>query len=107
MKHKLAVRYGESLSIIWENDEPGALNAVITISQKETGDTVLSQSGEFVNDIADLSLTASQTKIPIGLYDYMVTINYPNGYKEKYPDVDGCSECTLPTFEVCVANDEE
>jgi len=105
-QNKLSTRQRETLSIVWENDETGADMATITITEKVTGALVLTKTVSFVGLIADLSLTPVETDIPVSEYDYMITIIYLDGTVEKYPDVSGCSECTLPTFEVCISNDE-
>ena len=105
-QNKLSVRQGATLPITWENDEEGAETATITITDKITGSSILSKTVPFVALIADLSLSPIETDMEVGEYDYMVTIAYDDGTIEKYPDVAACSECTLPTFEVCVSNDE-
>jgi len=105
-QNKLSVRQGATLPITWENDEEGALTATITISNKTTSAVILTNTVSFDGLIADLTLSSTETNIAVGEYDYMVTIAYDDGTIEKYPDVAACSECTLPTFEVCVSNDE-
>jgi len=105
-QNKLSVRQRETLPILWENDEEGAETATMTITNKITGSSVLSKTVPFVALIADLTLSSTETDIAVGEYDYMVTISYDDGTIEKYPDVAACSDCTLPTFEVCTANDE-
>lgn len=101
----ITTRWGETLPITWENDEEGAETATITITEKETGTLVFTKTVDFVGLVADLTLTADETQMEVGKYDYMITLDYTDGTVEKYPDVNQCSDCDLPTFEVCVAND--
>lgn len=87
----------------WTNDEEGASTATITLSQE--GVVKLTHTATFDGLVADLTLSDEQTELPIGEYDYMVTLDYEDGTTEKYPDVSGCKDCTLPTLTICVAND--
>lgn len=100
----LKTRRGETLPIIWEIDETGADTATITISDGDT--IILTKTVPFNGLTADLTLSASETDILVKKYEYMVTLVYTDGTVEKYPDVSGCSSCSLPVFEVCKANDE-
>jgi len=105
-QNKLSVREGETLLLLWENDEEGANTATITISEDSVG--VLTKTVTFDGLNADLSLTPEETlTLGVGEFEYMITLIYDDDTVEKYPDVSGCSECTLPTLEVCLANDVE
>jgi len=102
----LTVRQGETLPLLWENDEAGADTATLTIS--DDSGVVLAITTTFEDLQADLTVSAEQTEaLGIGLFDYMITLIYEDGTVEKYPDVSGCNECELPQLEVCDANDIE
>ena len=98
------VRWGATLPLTLTNDEE-ADTATITISQDDV--IVLTKSASFVDLEADLTLTAEETELDPGVYDYMITIEYADGTIEKYPDIEGCDDCTLPTLTVCDTNDNE
>lgn len=100
----LKTRRGETLPIIWEIDETGADTATITITDGDV--VVLTKTVSFNGLTADLTLSNTETDIPVKKYDYMITLVYTDGTVEKYPDVSSCSGCSLPVFEVCKANDE-
>lgn len=98
------VRWGATLPLTLTNDEE-ASTATITISQDDV--IVLTKTASFVELEADLTLTAEEMELDPGTYDYMITVEYADGTIEKYPDVEGCSDCSLPTLEVCDTNDNE
>lgn len=102
MNEDMSVRWGETLPLTLTDDE-GADTATITISQDN--DLVLTKTASFVDGVADLTLTAEQMEINTGIYSYMYTVVYDDGAILKYPDVNECTECELPTIEVCEAND--
>lgn len=97
------VRWGATLPLIVTNDETGADTATITISQDDM--VVLTKTASFVDEEADLTLTAVNTQLTPRVYDYMIKVVYDDGTIEKYPDIDGCSDCDLPTLTVCDTND--
>lgn len=99
----MTVRWGATLPLTISNDETGADTATITISQDDT--VVLTKTASFTDLEADLTLSAVQTQLTPGIYDYMIKVVYDDGTIEKYPDVDNCSDCDLPTLEVCDTND--
>jgi hypothetical protein len=99
----MTVRKGATLPITVTNDEDGAVSALLTISKDDV--IYKSKSASFVDDVADLTLSTSDTDLPLGVYDYMITVTYDDGTVEKYPDTDACESCTLPTLTVCEAND--
>lgn len=103
MSDNMNVRWGATLPLTVTNDEEGADTATITISQD--GNLILTKTESFVGLEVDLTLTAEEMEIPVGTYSYMYTIVYDDGTVEKYPDLDSCTDCELPTLEVCEAND--
>ncbi len=102
--NNMTVRWGATLPLTLTNDEE-ADTATITISLDDV--IVVTKTASFVDLKADLTLTAEDTEINPGTYEYMITVEYADGTIEKYPDVEGCSDCDLPTLEVCDTNDNE
>lgn len=99
----MTVRWGSTLPLTITVDEEGADTATITISKDD--DVVLTKTASFVDLECDLTLTAVQTQITPDTYDYMIKVVYDDGTVEKYPDTEDCTDCDLPTLEVCDTND--
>lgn len=99
----MTVRKGATLPLTITNDEDGAVSVLLTISQNNV--IYKSKTASFVDNEADLTLTPSDTNLPLGDYDYMYTVTYDDGAVEKYPDTDTCDSCELPTLTICEAND--
>jgi hypothetical protein len=102
-KDNMTVRWGATLPLTLTNDEEGATTATLTISKDDV--EVLTKTASFVDLEADLTLTAEETELTPDVYDYMITVVYDDGTIEKYPDTQGCTDCELPTLEVCDTND--
>lgn len=100
----LSVRWGATLPLTVTNDEE-ADTATLTVSKDDV--VVLTKSAAFVDLTADLTLTAQDTEIDPGVYNYMLTVEYSDGTIEKFPDAANCTDCDLPTLEVCDTNDNE
>ena len=101
----MSIRWGATLPLTLTNDEEGAETATLNLSKD--GVLEFTKTVNFVGLVADLSLTALETEtLDVGEYDYMVTVVYDDGTVEKYPDTDGCDDCSLPILEICVANDQ-
>lgn len=100
-----SIRQGATLPLTVENDETGATTATITLSQDDA--VVLTKTASFVGLTADISLSATDTLLPVGVYDYMITVVNDDDTVDKYPDTANCTDCELPTIEICVANDVE
>lgn len=103
MNDDMSVRWGATLPLVLINDEEGADTATITISLDDS--VVLTKTVNFDGLEADLTLTAEQTELTPAVYDYMIKIVYEDGTVEKYPDLENCSDCELPTLEICDTND--
>lgn len=99
----MTIRWGSTLPLTVTNDEDGASTATLTVSQDDT--VVITKVASFVDGEADLTLSAVQTQLTPGVYDFMIKVVYDDGTIEKYPDIEGCSDCSLPTLEVCDTND--
>ncbi len=102
---EISVRYGATLPLLLTNDEENGNTARLTLSQN--GVVKFTKLVSFVGFEADLTMTAVETRLPVGEYDYMITVTYIDGSVEKYPDLDNCSDCELPTLEICEANDAQ
>lgn len=100
---KIKARYGETIPLTLTETEDGADTATITISDTEI---VFQKTVSFEGLEADLTITAEESEtIPVGEYEYMITVVYEDGAVQKYPDA-SCKDCGLPEFIICEANDE-
>ncbi len=103
----LSIRRGASLPLHLVVDDTTALTVTLT-AKKEASDLVpaLEKQASFVDGEADLVLTATDTLIPVDEYLYQVTVDFPGGVVEKYPDSDDCEgECGFPTLTICESLD--
>lgn len=103
MNDDMSVRWGATLPLVLTNDEEGADTATITISLDDSVE--LTKTVNFDGLVADLTLSAEEMEITPAEYKYMITVVYEDGTVEKYPDLENCSDCELPTLEICDTND--
>jgi hypothetical protein len=96
------VRWGATLPLTLTVDE-AASTATLTVSYNDV--VVVTKTASFTGLSANLTLSATQTQLTPKKYQYMIKITYADGTIEKYPDTDGCTDCELPTLEVCDTND--
>ncbi len=102
---KEEVRYGETYSFTIESDDLTAETATFYIG-KEGEQPVITAPADFVGGVAEIEVTAEQTKVPLGEYKYQITIILEGGKVQKYPTNEECSETGLPTFTILEALDE-
>ena len=94
----LTIRQGETLTVDVETDRTDAVTVKMEIA---TTPTMLEDTATFVDLKAQIKFSATETNVPVGEYDYMLTIEYVNGDIEKLPDancLDGSGE--LPKVNV-------
>lgn len=105
--HNLRVRRGATLRNRWTNDEEGGVTATLTVT-KDGVNAIDPIVAEFDGLVADLTIPADQTLLlEVDVYDYMITIVWDDGSVDKFPDVNKCKDCPLPTLTICEANDVE
>lgn len=96
----IKVRYGESLIQTIEAYSDEVLSATFIVGEEQK-DPIITKTALFDNKLeADLSLTPTDTMIPLGKYKYQVNVEYKNGDIAKYPRPIDCNFNDLPDFEV-------
>lgn len=107
------VKWGESKDISVESDTAESARIII---KKENEAPIVDRESSFVDKVADLSLTTTDTEQALG--DYLVQINvyYAGGRVKKYPSVEA-GDCETDTdtsdtgdffvLTICPSLDEE
>lgn len=98
------VRYGASYPLNITSDDDDAVTAKLYIGKP--GETaVITKTATFVANEADLSLTQTDTRHPLGDYKLQINVEYANGDVKKFPDPQLCGD-DFPTFTIYEALDE-
>lgn len=101
------VRYGASLTLTATTDESTAETAILYIG-KEGMVPVIEKSANFINLVADISLSTEDTKVPLGNYKYQLDVLHSDGRLDKFPTPEDCPYGDLPDFMVYESlSDEE
>jgi hypothetical protein len=99
------VRYGSTFNFSVENEDIEA--DTVTLYVAKTGEEpVITIPATFAEGIAFINSTEEDTRVPLGGYNYMLTVRYSDGRVHKYPTSDECEEDGLPSFNVLEALDE-
>lgn len=61
-------------------------------------EAVYTQTANFVDDVADLTITDEENVIPVGEYKYMIEVTYSDGSQLTFPKPDDCEPENLPDF---------
>lgn len=102
----LSIRQGETLSLTITVDDLTA-DTVRFLAENGDGDSI-DETVNFstVDGVRTASIETNDTNLPIGDYEYMLTVTYDGGIVEKLPDSNCDSEdCSLPTLTICEALD--
>lgn len=104
------IRQGATLPLSVTVDDSTAQGATIVLKTSTDAATISLQKTASFTGIdertADLTLSDSETLLPVGEYVYQISISYSDGVVEKYPDTEGCDgECEFPTITICAALD--
>jgi len=100
----ITFRQGETVPLPIEIDDDQAVQAIFTVTDSD--DVVILQITEpFVDNVANIELSSTQTLLPVGTYNWQITIDYGDDKFVKLPDNTDCEECGLPELIVCAAND--
>lgn len=78
----ISTSWGETLPLTVEAED--ATEATLYIGL--TGDATVTRTAQFVEGVADVSVSAEDMQIPPGEYSYQVSITYSNGDLRKFPD---------------------
>jgi len=100
----LKTRYGASLPLTISIDDPDAVTATIIIGLAGQ-DSIFQKTEAFVDGVADLSLYAPETQIPLGTYSYQINVDYADSRVDKYPTASSCDTDGFPEFIVLEALD--
>lgn len=105
----IKIRQGETLEITFTADDDTA-DTIQLIAKND-------DQGEIINETANFStiegkriatITTNDTVHPVDDYEYMLVIEYNDGFIEKLPDAADCEDdCDLPTLSICEAIDLE
>lgn len=95
------IYWGETLNAIVTIDDPDAVSATLTISTIPQ----IVKTDNFVNGEADVSVSAIETQLPLGKYEYQLKVVYGNGIIDKMPDISNCLDCSLPTVTIMASLD--
>lgn len=98
----ISIRRGETLELPIEADDESAVT-VQFVATDEDGAVWIDETEPFVD--GEANIRTEETYIPLGVYDYTLTVVYSDGIIDILPDPDECDEeCELPKFIVCKSN---
>lgn len=101
------IREGATFEESFTDSDITADTLSLTISSEDG--VVLFEKPVSYNAVEDeaIATMSFDVELPIGIYQYMWTITYADGFILKLPDPEGCTggDCSLPAFVVCDAND--
>lgn len=103
MNDRIDIIYGESYDATIECDDTTATTAVFYVG-KAGEMPEIEKSVPLTEGQGQLELAPLDTRIPLGIYNYMIKVTYEDGKVKKFPRPD-CNDCK-PVFEVHEAIDE-
>ena len=101
--NKISVRQGETFQLPVEIDDTSAQDVQLLVWNDSN--TIIDETVSFAD--GKVTIDAGLIAAPVGLYNYSVTITYSDGVVDILPDVNECTGCEFPIFEVCEGNPEE
>ena len=99
---KISVRQGETFQLPVEIDDTTAQTVQLLVWNDTL--TIINETEPF-ND-GKATIDAGIITSDVGTYNYSVTITYSDGVVDILPDVNECTDCDLPVFEICEGNPE-
>lgn len=102
-------REGATIEFTLTDTDLTADSATLTISN-DAGDILKTETANYttVDGIRVATVRVADNDLLIGVYDYMFSVEYTDGFIAKIPDPNECEdECELPTLTICDANDVE
>jgi len=101
----IKTRYGATVELLINSDDDTADTATLTVGL-EGVTPIITKTASFASGVADVSLTDTDTAIPLGEYKYQITVEYTDGRVKKFPEPNTCGG-KLPIFEVVEALDSQ
>lgn len=99
---KISVRQDETFQLPVEIDDTTAQTVQLLVWNDTL--TIINETEPF-ND-GEATINAGIITDAVGLYKYSVTITYSDGVVDILPDVNECTDCDFPVFEICEGNPE-
>lgn len=94
--NKITVRQGETFQLPVTIDDDSAESVALKVwSDSE----IINVEEVFVS--GEATIDAGLITDEIGEYSYSITITYSDGAIDILPDVNNCSSCEFPIFEIC------
>lgn len=104
----LSVRAGASLPLKIQIDDNGAETAQLIVKKtQDAATTDIYKEAPFVDGVADITLSPTDTNIDEGTYLYQINVLFDDGNIEKYPDTSDCEgeECGFANLTICESLD--
>lgn len=98
----ISIRRGETLELGIEADDTSAVSVQLVATNGD-GDVLIDETELFED--GEATIRTNDTLIPLGDYEYTLTIVYSDGAVDILPDPDDCDdECDLPKLTICKSN---
>jgi hypothetical protein len=98
----ISIRRGETLELPVEVDDESALTVRFVATQD---DTVYIDQLESFDDDGRATIHTNNTFIPLGEYEFTLSITYSDGIVDILPDASDCDgSCELPKLIICKSN---
>lgn len=105
MAEDISIRRGETFELSIEADDETAVS-VRLVAVNSDSVVYIDETAEF-NSSGEATIQTDDTFIPLGNYEYTLTITYSDGVVDILPDPDMCDDdCDLPKIKVCKSNAE-
>ena len=98
----ISIRQGETLQIPITADDTSAVS--VRFQAAQDGVVYIDEEENFtiVDGKAVATISTQNTTLPVGEYEYMLTITYSDGVIDKLPDPQNCDgDCSLPALNIC------
>lgn len=99
---KISVRQRETFQLPVEIDDDTAQTVQLLVWDDTS--TIIDETENIV--AGEATINAGIITDAVGLYKYSVTITYSDGVVDILPDVNECTDCDFPVFEICEGNPE-
>jgi hypothetical protein len=101
----ISIRQGETFEMGIECDDTSALSVRFLATSE--GVAYIDEIEQFIDGQATIRTEA--TNIPLGDYEFTLTITYSDGVIDILPDSSECSgdDCALPVLTICKTNNPQ
>lgn len=93
------IRQGETVTLPFQIDDTTADSATLYVGKLGERPIFSIPAGVYIGQ-GVFEIGSEDTIVPVGKYVYQITIGYPTGEQEKFPEVDDCDDCSYPEFNV-------